>query len=133
MKNAFTELDKVPFWAAAQRCELVYQRCNICGYVQFYPRALCRVCRGNSLRYENSAGKGRIYSFSIVSWTPVEAFKTPYAIALVDLLEDFRMMTNIVNVDFSKIHIGMPVRVQFVSNNSGLILPNFEPDSDVGI
>ena len=54
---------------------------------------------------------------------------TPYVIAIVELAEGPRLMTNLVGVeaDPAKIRIGMPVEVVFDDVTSEVTLPKFRP------
>jgi uncharacterized OB-fold protein len=83
------------------------------------------VCHEHALEWAPASGEGRIHSFTIVHRAPTEAFRArvPYAIALVDLAEGFRMMMNVEADDLSTIAIGAPIRVTFEVTGSGLALP----------
>jgi uncharacterized OB-fold protein len=52
----------------------------------------------------------------------------PYCVALVDLLEGVRMMTNIVGCPPDDVRVGMPVTVTWEPLSDGRHLPLFEPD-----
>lgn len=103
------------FWEACNRSELLYQRCVGCGVVQSYPRAVCTGCHGGDLEYLPSAKRGRIATYTIVHRAPTAAFKAdvPYALALVDLDEGFRLMMNVVDCEPERLEIGMAVRIVF--------------------
>jgi uncharacterized OB-fold protein len=120
-----SDSDTRPFWDAAARGELRYQRCGSCGHAEFPPRRLCSACHEDALEWAPASGEGRIHSFTIVHRAPTEAFRArvPYAIALVDLAEGFRMMMNVEADDLSTIAIGAPIRVTFEVTGSGLALP----------
>jgi uncharacterized OB-fold protein len=117
-----------PFWEGCRRGELLYQYCRACGRAQFYPRALCAGCQGGGLEWRCSSGRGSIHSFTVVHRAPSEAFKTevPYALALVDLEEGFRMMLNVRGADPESLRIGQPVRIVFEPRGK-LMLPQAEP------
>jgi hypothetical protein len=61
------------------------------------------------------------------------AFKdrVPYVAAIVELVEGPRMMTNLVDVELSEVHIGMDVHVDFApAGEDGLsLVPVFVPDA----
>jgi uncharacterized OB-fold protein len=107
--------DTRPFWEACNREELVYQYCPACDKIQFYPRACCILCRGNSLEWRKSAGLGSIYTFTINFRAPSPAFaqEVPYVIALVDLDEGFRMMLNVRDCNPDAVRIGQRVRIVY--------------------
>jgi uncharacterized OB-fold protein len=88
-----------PFWEGCDRETLVYQRCRGCGHAQHYPRTLCVACAGQELEWSVSAGRGEVYSHTTVMRAPNDAFKAdvPYVIAVIDLDEGFRVVTNILS------------------------------------
>jgi hypothetical protein len=52
----------------------------------------------------------------------------PYTLAYVTLAEGPRMLTNIVDCDFDKLKIGMPVHVVFNPSKEGALVPVWAPD-----
>jgi uncharacterized OB-fold protein len=61
---------------------------------------------------------------------PRMASKAPYAIALVDVEEGWRMLTNIVGCDPLTVTIGMPVTVAWEPLSDGRNLPLFTPTGE---
>ncbi len=117
-----------PFWDGCRRGELCYQRCGSCGRAQFYPRPHCAGCGAASLEWRRSEGRGTVHAVTVVYRPPSAAFNldVPYAVALVDLDEGFRMMANIVGGDPEEIAIGDRVTVTF-ERRGDLVLPQFRP------
>jgi uncharacterized OB-fold protein len=115
-----------PFWDGCRRGELLYQRCPSCGRAQFYPRPACAGCGGETLEWRRSDGRGTVHAVTVVYRPPTAAFKldVPYAVALVDLDEGFRMMANIIGADPEAIAIGDRVSVTF-ERRGDLALPQF--------
>src|SRR5690242_1047817 len=105
-----------PFWEAARRHELHLQRCRACGRWVFYPRAACPHCLAADLEWRRVSGRGTLHTFTVVQ-RGQRGFPLgpPYVIAIVELAEGARMMTNLVEVepDPARIRIGMPVEVVF--------------------
>ncbi len=129
----FPEPDSQPFWEASKQHKLMYQKCNACQTIIFYPRRHCPSCGSLDTTWHESQGRGKVYTFGIVMKSRHPAFKDlgPYAVALVDLDEGFRMMTNIVGVIdvFKEVRCGMQVKVHWVDQGAGLVsLPMFEPE-----
>ena len=126
------EPDTQPFWDATRENKLMYQVCNGCSGVIFYPRAHCPSCGGLENTWKESPGNGTVYTYSVVMQSRHPAFKDlgPYAVAYVDLDEGFRLMTNIVNVKdpIHDISCGMKFKVFWHKQGDGEIsLPMFEP------
>jgi uncharacterized OB-fold protein len=115
-----------PYWAACLEGELRHQACRGCGKVQFYPRALCAGCGATDLEWRRSGGLGVVYAVTVVYRAPSEPFRAdvPYAVALVDLDEGFRMMANVVGDDPEGVAIGDRVRVVFEMRGE-VALPQF--------
>lgn len=118
--------DTAPYWEAAWRGVLLIQRCDPCGRYQFYPRARCRRCFG-TVRWIESAGRGRVYAFTVVHRAPHPAFagRVPYVVALVDLDEGVRLMTTLPDVGPDGVTIGQPVAVAFEQLTEAVTLPVF--------
>lgn len=128
---SLTEADTGPFWRATAEHRLVYQRCNRCAGVTFYPRSHCTHCTSTSLSTCDSAGRGELYTYSVVRVNREPGFEAlvPYIVAYVDLHEGFRLLTRIVGVEPNQVRIGMAVRLRW-NDQVGFSLPEFEPDPD---
>lgn len=118
-----------PFWEAARQNRLLIQRCPNCGAHQFFPQAHCRGCLSDRLEWVESKGKGTLYSFTVIHRPPASAFEkdVPYTVALIDLDEGCRMLSNIVEVSPEAVRIGMPVEVLFEEITPEISLPKFRP------
>ena len=120
----------LPFWESLKREDIQVQRCDDCTNHVFYPRALCPHCSSRKLNWTAVSGRGRIYSFTIVQKGP-GAFHSdpPYVVALVELDEGCRMMSNIVEIeaDPDKVKIGMPVEIVYDHVTDDVTLPKFRP------
>lgn len=110
------------FWQACSKGRFILRHCEACGRAHWYPRTICPHCFSDRTVWRDSAGQGRIYSFSIMRRVP-----EPYAIAYVTLAEGPTMMTRIVDCDFAAIRIGQPVQVAFRDLAEGRTLPVFRP------
>ncbi len=112
--------DTVPFWDAAAKGKLLVKTCTACGRAHHYPRPLCPFCGSDRTEWKESAGRGVIYSFSVM-----RRASPPYVIAYVTLGEGVTMMTNLVDCDFDALRIGQPVRVVFAPSDGGPPVPMF--------
>lgn len=123
------EPESAEYWAALRQGRLLVQRCQDCGHHQLYPRDRCVACRG-PVAFVEASGRATVYSFTVVRQQYQRPFRdwVPYVVALVDLEEGPRLMTNVVGVDPEDVSIGMAVRARFepVSEEAGIAL--FEPD-----
>lgn len=124
------EVSKV-FWEAAKNHKLMFQRCEKCGKNIFYPKNICPDCFSSNLEWIESSGKGTIYSHTTCYSNVAPGFESeaPYIVAVVDLEEDVRILTNIVGCDPEGVKCDMPVEVTFEKISSEISLPKFRPRS----
>jgi uncharacterized protein len=116
------------FWDACSRGELFVQKCLQCFQYVFIPEPFCPNCGTEKLEWVRSAGRGTVYSFSVV-WRPQQpAFKVPYIVAIIELDEGWFMLTNILECPVDRVHIGMRVAVSFRKKSDEITLPYFCPD-----
>jgi uncharacterized protein len=104
-----------PYWEAAKAGRLLIKSCNACGEVHHYPRPFCPTCWSEDVEWREVSGRGTVYTYSIVFRNDLAPFKEwgTYVPAIVELAEGPRLMTNIVDVETSALHVGMPVEVRF--------------------
>ena len=110
------------FWDAARQHRFLIPVCTACGEAHWYPRAICPFCAGDKIAWRQASGRGTIYTYSVM-----RRVKEPYAIAHVTLAEGPTMLTNIVDCDFDKLYIGLPVAVVFQETENGPPAPMFRP------
>lgn len=113
-----------PFWDAATRRVLVIQRCADCGQHQFYARPFCIRCQSDAVSWSAVSGAGTVYSITTVRKQWVPGFTPPYMVAVVELDEGPRLLTNIVN---GEARIGTRVRVTWRDRSGLPPVPVFEP------
>lgn len=116
------------FWEGTRQEELLLQRCKGCGGIYFPPRPFCPECSSTDIEIFKASGKGRVHTF-IVSQFRSPGFDTPYSLAVVELDEGPRMMTNIVGVEQSAeaIRMEMPVEAVYEAVNDEVSLVKFKP------
>ena len=117
------------FWEALARHELYFQRCRDCGTKRLYPRALCPSCLSSRTEWVRASGRGNVYSFSVTHQNQAPGFREelPYVLAIVELEEGVRLMTNVVGCASETVRIGMPVEVVFDDVTLEVTLPKFRP------
>jgi uncharacterized OB-fold protein len=116
------------FWNGVREHRLLIQRCASCGALRHPPRPMCPHCQSLESGTIESSGRGTVYSFVIPHHPPMPWFPEPYAVALVDLEEGTRLVTNIIGVSPDAVTIGMPVVVRFEHFDGDLVLPLFAPE-----
>jgi hypothetical protein len=120
------------WWEALARHELYVQRCRGCGTVRFYPRALCPACLSERTEWLRASGRGTVWTFTVTHQNQAPGFReeVPYVLALVELEEGIRLLTNVVGCAPDAVRIGMPVTVVFEDVTPEVTLPKFRPASD---
>jgi len=120
-----------PYWDGAREGRLVIPRCRACGAAFMYPRVACPSCGSRDVGWIEASGRGRLHSFAIAHQILNRAFKAkpPVILAMVELEEGPRLLTNLVNApaDPAALRCDMPVRVVFQTLTAEVTLPVFEP------
>src|SRR6266498_4204415 len=96
-----------PYWEAAGDGVLALAWCDTCGAVANYGRPFCSRCLSQAMTWRPAAGTGHIYSFTVVRQArhPYFAGRAPYVVAIVELDEGPRLLTNIVGCDPGDVRI----------------------------
>lgn len=119
-----------PYWDAARSGHLTLQRCGRCGHRPFPPRATCPACGDTGLSWKPVSGRGTVYAYTVAHRPPhpILAGQCPLVVAIVELDEGPRMITNIIGCEPTDVEIGMAVEVTFAPiDGSDLALPLFHP------
>jgi uncharacterized protein len=121
------------FWASTREHKLLLP-VGPDGKPFWYPRALSPGTL-EPVDWVESAGTGEIYTFSIHYIGPSKAYKgdPPHVVALIDLDEGVRVMSNLVrdeapdfpSIDPAEVKIGARVRVVFHDVTDEITLPKF--------
>jgi len=126
-------VDYEGFWQGCRRHELVIQRCKDCGWYRHYPRPLCPKCYSWNAEWSKVSGKGKVWSWTIITHPihPAVADKVPYNLVEIELIEQdgLRLISNLIDCKPEEIYIGMPVEVVFEEVNPEITLPRFKRTS----
>jgi hypothetical protein len=118
------------YWDGAKAGELRLQRCQACQHTYFPPRPFCPKCASREVAVVKASGRGRLYSY-VINQRPPPGFEAdaPYAIAVVELEEGPRMMSNIVGVAQTPeaLALDMALEVTFDAVTDEISLPKFRP------
>ena len=119
------------YWEKAQAHELWLRKCNSCEQAYFYPRDICPHCFSRDVIWVQASGKGKLYSFEIAyrTFNPAFTVETPFILAMVELEEGPRMMSNLINIkpDPAVVKCDMPVEVVFEKQTDEVTLALFQP------
>ncbi|KOG30201.1 bifunctional MaoC family dehydratase N-terminal/OB-fold nucleic acid binding domain-containing protein [Streptomyces resistomycificus] len=117
--------DNEGFWAGVRQGRLLIQRCTGCGTPRHPWLPGCNTCGGPDWDTVEASGEGTVYSYVVMHHPPFPAFSPPYAVALIELAEGVRIISNVVGVPYDKVRIGQPVRLEFQEYGDELVLPVF--------
>lgn len=120
-----------PFWEGTAAGELRVQRCGACQTAFLYPRIRCPKCGSEQVAWIRASGRGRLYSYVINHMAaPGWQGEVPYVIAVVQLEEGPRMLSNLVGIapDPAALHLDMPLEVTFQPRGN-MMLPLFKSAS----
>ena len=110
------------YWLAANEGRLLVKRCTACGQHHHYPRDICPFCLSDATEWCPASGEAVLYAFSSMGQGDAA-----YTMAMVTLSEGVSMMSNVVGVQPSALHIGQKLRVVFVPASNGQAVPMFTP------
>jgi hypothetical protein len=88
---------------------------------------VCARCHASSPTWEPSAGKGSLYSWTVVWRPPDPSFRVPYAPAVVRLDEGFFMLSAVIGCEPEALQEGLRLAVEFHAASEGMTLPYFRP------
>ena len=116
------------FWDGMKRGELLLQRDKDTGEVYFPPRPFVPGTGSTNIEVFKASGKAILYSY-VIHANPAPGFTPPYAIAVVQLEEGPRMMTNIVDCPQTPeaLVLDMPLELVPTELDDTITLPLFRP------
>ncbi len=117
--------DTAFFWDGVREHRLLIQRCASCGTLRHPPRPMCGQCRSVEWDTVTASGRGEVFSFVMPHHPPFPWFEYPYIVALVELEEGVRLVSNLVGCTPDEVEIGMPVRLEFEHHDDDVVLPVF--------
>jgi len=116
-----------PYWRALSEGRLDFQHCRVCDHNWLPARAQCPACLSDESEWRPASGKGRIISWVVyrTAYAPHLTERVPYNVAIVELVEGPRLMTNIIgHPDGQGLSIGAPVEL-VIETDFGRALPRF--------
>jgi len=115
------------FWQNCASERLMLLRCSTCGAHHLPTR---RVCSCSAIKFEavESVGLGEIITYTEVHRAPDPAFKAemPYVIAIIELQEGVRLMSNIIQSEAKDLGIGKKVQCVYEILDETLGVPKFK-------
>ena len=117
------------FWAGTALGELRLQRCRPCAATYFPPQPFCPACSSDDVEIVLASGRGSLHSY-VINHRAAPGFEAPYVIAVVELDEGPRLLTNLVDVapDPNSLPLDLPLEVVYEAVEE-TTLPLFRPRS----
>ncbi len=116
----------LPYWRSLEAGRLTYQHC-ICGHRWLPPRTECPSCLGTDWSWRDASGRGKLVSWVVYFVAYDEAFKEklPYNVAIVELEEGVRLVSNITGCpDGQGLELDMPLELA-VEHEGDVVLARF--------
>jgi uncharacterized OB-fold protein len=113
------------FWDGVAAGELLLERCAACATQRHPPSPMCAACGSVEREAFSASGRGRVYSW-IESRHPSAPDDEPRIVALIDLDEGLRIVSNLQDVPLDEVYPGLAVEV-FFAEVGGVKLPQFRP------
>ena len=116
------------FWNGLREHKLLIQRCVSCGALRDPPRPMCPHCHSLEWDTIEASGLGTVHSFVMPQHPQFPFMDYPYIVALIDLNEGVRLVSNLIGIASEDAQIDMPVEVCFTEFDDGFVLHQFRPE-----
>lgn len=127
------DTDSESWWQAIQDHRLVINACGACGRNSLYVRPFCPHCWSEDVTLSPASGRARLYTWSVIhqNAAPFDV-RTPYVVAMVDLAEGPRLMTEIADCPIEDLRPDLELAIAFRDDDAGFTVPVFRPVTDEG-
>ena len=121
--------ESLPYWQAAKEHRLALPKCEDCDKFWFPPSRACPHCLSMNVSFQTVSGRGKVFSFVTFHrvYRPAFAQDVPYVVALVELEEGPRLLTNILGIVHEDVRCEMRVEVVFDDYDDEISIPKFRP------
>ena len=106
------DAESEPYWTALGEGKFLLKYCLDCGLPHFYPRTYCPFCWGET-EWRESTGRGIVFASTTVRRVGLKPFssRVPYNLAVVELDEGPRLLTNVIGCAPQDVAIGSAVEL----------------------
>ena len=118
-----------PYWDSLAEGALSFQRCDACGHAWLPARSECPSCLADHWHWEKAGGGAKLISWVVyyTAFHPAFANRLPYNVAVVELDEGPRLISNVTGVADTKT-LKIDQRLRLVIENEGeTAVPRFAP------
>jgi uncharacterized OB-fold protein len=113
-----------PYWQALAEGQLKFQRCNHCGHAWLPPRGECPECLRADWTWQIASGRAKLVSWVVyhIAYHPAFKDRVPYNVAVVELEEGPRLISNIIGDGALAIDRALALVIE---QEAGVALPRF--------
>lgn len=102
------------FYKFCAERKLMGVKCGGCGALIWPPRGRCPKCFSSSLEWRQLKGSGRLLTYTIIHFPPIQfQALAPYAVGILKLEDGPQLPGMIKNVSLQDLEIGMELLVDF--------------------
>ena len=115
------------WWDGVNAGHFLIQRCEDCGVLRHPPRPMCGECQ--SVRFDSipSTGEGTVYSYVVIHHPEIPGYEYPLTVAVIDLEEGVRFVSNVVDCPCDEVEIGMQVQAEIRQMDPEFKMVVFKP------
>ena len=118
-----------PYWDSLAQGALSFRRCDNCGHAWLPARSECSSCLADRWHWEKAGGGAKLISWVVyhTAFHPAFAKRLPYNVAVVELDEGPRLISNVTGVADTKA-LKIDQRLRLVIEIEGeTAVPRFTP------
>jgi uncharacterized OB-fold protein len=118
-----------PYWDALDEGRQIFQRCVVCDNAWLPPRHECPDCLHQAWGWEVASGSARLISWVVYHTAFHPAFKErlPYTVAIVELDEGPRLISNIVDIGDPETLVIDQALELVIEREGDVAIPRFRP------
>lgn len=116
-----------PFWEGARRHELRMQQCLDCNHIRYPISHVCPKCLSEKAEWKRLSGRGEVFSYIVFHQVYHAGFakEVPYNVAMIQLDEGPRMISNVVGTPNDQVKVGDKVEAVFDHVTEEVAIPRF--------
>ena len=116
-----------PYWRALAAGRLEFQQCTSCNHAWLPPHSECPRCLSTEFQWASASGNAKLVSWVVYhhGYHGYYAARLPYNVAVVELAEGPRLISNVVGAQ-DRLRIDMPLTL-VIQRESGVALARFKP------
>ena len=105
------------------------QACLRCGDLRWTPTEFCLQCQAPKYEWRELSGRGMLLTYTVVHRGAPEPLKRlmPYVVAVIELKEGPKILTNLVQFQPEDLRVGLPVQIVYDVVNEEVTVPKFRP------